>query len=384
MIIRKPGQFIIKLFICLSLLFPALVFLSFISGSNPEKISSVTRMTSFDEDWLFIKDSLSGADSPGFDDSNWRRISVPHDWSIEDLPGQNGVDIIGPFDKSAIDKGSSGYMTGGIGWYRKHFTIDKEDGDKKAYLQFDGVYMASDVWLNGRHLGFHPYGYTPFFYDITPYLNPPGQSNVVAVRVLNEGMNSRWYSGSGINRHVWLILTNPVHIDVSGGLYITTPIINENTAEVKVTATIVNSGNKNESIVLRTELMDPAGKVVALVTGNSTVSSGQTIQVAQEIPVNKPSLWSLDEPDLYTAKASVLIDNKVVDEITTHFGIRSIRIDSKIGFTLNGKSIDLIGACCHHDNGPLGAASIDRAEERKIEILKNNAFNSSDESVKPN
>ena len=375
MIIRKPGQFILKLFICLSLLLPALVFLSFSSGSNPKKNSSVTRTTSFDEDWLFIRDSLSGAESPRFDDSRWRRISVPHDWSIEDLPGQNGVDIIGPFDKSAIDKGSSGYMTGGTGWYRKHFTIDKEDGDKKAYLQFDGVYMASDVWINGRHIGFHPYGYTPFYYDITSCLNPPGQSNVIAVRVKNEGMNSRWYSGSGINRHVWLILTDPVHIDVSGGLYITTPVITGNTAEVRVAATIVNSGSKTESIVLRTELMDPAGRVVASVTGNSAVPSGQTIQVTQEIPVNKPSFWSPDEPDLYTAKASVLINDEVVDEFSTHFGIRSIRIDAKNGFTLNGTPVELIGACIHHDNGPLGAASIDRAEERKIEVLKSNGFN---------
>ncbi|MDX9946171.1 MAG: glycoside hydrolase family 2 TIM barrel-domain containing protein [Bacteroidales bacterium] len=332
-------------------------------------------MTSFDEGWLFLKDTISGVESPGFDDSRWRHVSVPHDWSVEDLPGQNGVDIIGPFDKSAIDKGSSGYMTGGIGWYRKHFIINEEDKDKIAYLQFDGVYMGSDVWLNGRHLGFHPYGYTPFFYDITSYLNPPGQSNVVAVRVLNEGMNSRWYSGSGINRHVWLILTNPVHIDVSGGLYITTPNITENTAEVRVAASLVNSGNKYEKIVLRTELTDPAGKVVASVTGNSAVSSGQTIQVTQEIPVNKPSLWSPDEPDLYTAKASVLINDEVVDEFSTHFGIRSSRIDAKNGFTLNGKPVELIGACIHHDNGPLGAASIDRAEERKIEVLKSNGFN---------
>jgi beta-galactosidase len=375
MIIRKPEQFTFKLFICLSLLLPALVFFSFISGSNPAEISTSGRMTSFDEGWLFLKDTISGVESPGFDDSRWRHVSVPHDWSVEDLPGQNGVDIIGPFDKSAIDKGSSGYMTGGIGWYRKHFIINEEDKDKIAYLQFDGVYMGSDVWLNGRHLGFHPYGYTPFFYDITSYLNPPGQSNVVAVRVLNEGMNSRWYSGSGINRHVWLILTNPVHIDVSGGLYITTPNITENTAEVRVAASLVNSGNKYEKIVLRTELTDPAGKVVASVTGNSAVSSGQTIQVTQEIPVNKPSLWSPDEPDLYTAKASVLINDEVVDEFSTHFGIRSSRIDAKNGFTLNGKPVELIGACIHHDNGPLGAASIDRAEERKIEVLKSNGFN---------
>ena len=372
---KKPKQFLLKRSLSLLFSLSALVFLSIISGSNTTEISTSGRMTSFDEDWLFMKDTLSGAESPNFNDSNWRIINVPHDWSIEDLPGQNGEDIIGPFDKSAIDKGSSAYLTGGIGWYRKNFIINEEDEDKIAYLQFDGVYMRSDVWLNGKHLGFHPYGYTPFSYDITSYLNPPGQSNVVAVRVKNEGMNSRWYSGSGINRHVWLTLTNPVHIDVSGGMYITTPIITENTAEVKVATTIVNSGTNNESIVLRTELLDPSGKVVATVTGNYAVASGQTIEVTQEIPVQMPSLWSIDEPNLYIAKASVLINNKVVDDLATHFGIRSIKIDTQNGFTINGKSIDLIGGCCHHDNGPLGAASIDRAEERKIEVLKNNGFN---------
>ncbi len=372
---KKPKQFLLKRSLSLLFSLSALVFLSIISGSNTTEISTSGRMTSFDEDWLFMKDTLSGAESPNFNDSNWRIINVPHDWSIEDLPGQNGEDIIGPFDKSAIDKGSSAYLTGGIGWYRKNFIINEEDEDKIAYLQFDGVYMRSDVWLNGKHLGFHPYGYTPFSYDITSYLNPPGQSNVVAVRVKNEGMNSRWYSGSGINRHVWLTLTNPVHIDVSGGMYITTPIITENTAEVKVATTIVNSGTNNESIVLRTELLDPSGKVVATITGNYAVASGQTIEVKQEIPVQMPSLWSIDDPNLYIAKASVLINNKVVDDLATHFGIRSIKIDTQNGFTINGKSIDLIGGCCHHDNGPLGAASIDRAEERKIEVLKNNGFN---------
>ena len=354
---------------------PALVFLFLISGTKTAEISTSGRTTSFDEGWLFIKDSLSGAEAPDFNDSGWRIVSVPHDWSIEDLPGQNGEDIIGPFDRSAIDKGGSGYMTGGTGWYRKNFIINEKDGDKTAYLQFDGVYMESDVWLNGKHLGFHPYGYTPFIYDITSYLNPPGQSNVVAVRVKNEGMNSRWYSGSGIYRHVWLALRNPVHIDVSGGIFITTPIVTEKTAEVKVAVTIINSGTTSESIVLRTELLGPSGKVVATVTGNSAVASGQTIEVTQDIPVQMPSLWSVEEPNLYIAKASVLINNKVVDNLSTHFGIRNIRIDSQNGFTLNGKSIELIGGCIHHDNGPLGAASIDRAEERKIEILKNNGFN---------
>jgi len=351
------------------------VFFGFISCSKQPAADTISRTVSFDNNWRFIKDSLTGAENPDFNDSNWRILDVPHDWSIEDLPGQNGVDIIGPFDRSAIDRGSSGYMVGGIGWYRKHFTINEGDQDKRAYLQFDGVYMRSDVWLNGEHLGFHPYGYTPFYYDITSFLNPPGQSNVVAVRAKNEGMNSRWYSGSGINRHVWLTLVNPVHIDVSGGLYITTPVVSENSAEVKVATTIVNSGNSDESIVLLTELYDPVGKVAATATSNATVSSGQTIQLTEEITVNKPSLWSIDDPNLYHAKVSVLINDELVDDLATHFGIRSIKIDAQNGFTINGKPVEMIGGCYHHDLGPLGAASIDRAEERKIEVLKNNGFN---------
>lgn len=353
----------------------ASVFLVLASCHNPAEISTGDRTISFDEGWRFIKDTLSGAESPDFNDSGWRIIDVPHDWSIEDLPGQNGVDIIGPFDKSAIDKGTAGYMVGGTGWYRKNFTIREVDKDKIVCLQFDGVTVRSDVWLNGKHLGFHPYGYTPFYFDITSYLNPPGEPNIVAVRVQNEGMNSRWYTGSGIIRHVWLTLVNPVHIDISGGLYITTPVITENSADVKVETTIVNSGNSDESIVLRTDLFDPSGKLAITITSNSMVASGQKGQVIQEIPVKMPSLWSIDEPNLYNVKVSVLINLKIVDCLTTHFGIRSIKTDAKNGFTINGKPVEMIGGCIHHDNGPLGAAAIDRAEERKIEVLKNSGFN---------
>ncbi|MBE3086656.1 MAG: glycoside hydrolase family 2, partial [Bacteroidetes bacterium] len=239
----------------------------------------------------------------------------------------------------------------------------------------DGVYMNADVWLNGKHLGFHPNGYTPFYFDITSFLNPAVQPNVVAVRVKNEGLNSRWYSGSGINRHVWLTLVNPVHIDVSGGIYVTTPSVNENSADVKIVTTLINSGENSENIVLRTELSDPSGKVAATSTSQSMVTSGQTIEINQKIPVKKPFLWSIDEPNLYQAKVSVLINEKIVDDQVTSFGVRSIKIDAQNGLTINGKSVDMIGGCYHHDNGPLGAASIDRAEERKIEVLKKAGFN---------
>lgn len=371
---KKPGQFLLKLSLILLFRVPALIFLFFISCGQNE-IVPAGRITSFDENWRFVKDTLSGAEMPDYNDSDWRKISLPHDWSIEELPGQDGENIIGPFDKSAIDKGSSGYLVGGIGWYRKNFSIRKEDRNKIAYMQFDGVCMRSDVWLNGKHLGFHPYGYTPFYYDITPYLNPAGQPNVVAVRAKNEGMNSRWYSGSGINRHVRIILADPVHINVSGGIYITTPDVTGDSAMVKVETTIVNSGKSNESIVLRTELLDPSGRVAATAKDNTTGPSGTSIRIIQEIPVNKPSLWSVDEPNLYIAKVSVLINDKVVDDLATPFGIRTIKIDAQTGLTINGKQVELTGGCIHHDNGPLGAVSIDRAEERKIEILKNNGFN---------
>ena len=353
----------------------ASMFFGLTSCSNQQGSEITSNTLSFDDNWRFIKDSLSGAENPDFNDSSWRLLDVPHDWSIEDLPGQNGDSIIGPFDRSAIDRMSSGYLVGGTGWYRKSFTIKEADKDKIACLKFDGVYMNSDVWLNGKHLGFHPYGYTPFYYDITSYLNPAGQANVVAVRVKNDGLNSRWYSGSGINRHVWLTLVDPVHIDISGGIYITTPSVNENSADVKIVTTLVNSGNNNENAVLKTELFDPSGRPAGTATSSTTLTSGQKVELSHDIPVKKPSLWSIDDPNLYSAKVSVLIGEKSVDKCETPFGIRSIMIDAQNGLTINGKELDMIGGCYHHDNGPLGAASIDRAEERKIEVLKKYGFN---------
>ena len=258
-------------------------FLILSSYRSQSKTNATVRKSSFDDGWRFLKDSLSGFENSDFNDSKWRVLNLPHDWSIEDLPGQNGKDIIGPFDKTSIDKMSSGYLVGGIGWYRKSFTLKKEDKDKFVYLQFDGVYMNSDVWLNGKHLGFHPYGYTPFFYNITTFLNPAGQPNVVAVRVKNEGMNSRWYSGSGINRHVWLMLMNPVHINVSGGLYITTPSVSENSAEVKIAATIENTGTNDKNIVLEAQLFDPSGKLAGSANSNSLLTHGQQIELIENV-----------------------------------------------------------------------------------------------------
>lgn len=360
-------------FLCFSLVF--FLFSVLYSCNNKKAAEPFSRTVSFDEGWQFLKDSLVSAENSDFDDSNWRTLNVPHDWSIEDLPIQIDDSIVGPFDKSSVDKMSSGYLVGGTGWYRKSFTINVADKDKIAFLQFDGVYMNADVWLNGKHLGFHPYGYTPFYYNITPFLNPIGQSNVVAVRVKNEGQNSRWYSGSGIYRHVWLTLVNPLHIDVAGGLYVTTPTITENSADVKISATLVNSGSETKELVLQAELFDSSGRSAGTTRINAKVSPGQKNEIEQNISVKNPALWSIDNPNLYQAKVSVLTDDKVVDFSSTSFGIRDIKISAQEGLTVNGVPVDMIGGCYHHDNGPLGAASIDRAEERRIEILKKAGFN---------
>ena len=270
---------------------------------------------------------------------------------------------------------SSGYLVGGIGWYRKSFTINEADKNKIAYLQFDGVYMNSDVWLNGKHLGSHPNGYTPFYFDITSFLNPAGKPNVVAVRVNNEGLNSRWYSGSGIDRHVWLTIVDPVHVNVSGGIYITTPTATENAAEVKIVTSLINSGGKSENLILETQLFDPTGKLAGSARNNSSLAANATLELVQNIKIEKPALWSVDNPNLYQAKVLVIKNKNTVDIRNTSFGIRSIKVDAQNGLMINGKNLDMIGGCYHHDNGPLGAASIDRAEERKIEILKKAGFN---------
>jgi beta-galactosidase len=342
-------------------------------GSCNNTRKEVDRTASFDSGWRFIKDNPAGAEDPAFDDSNWRLVDLPHDWSIEDLPDQ-GDSIIGPFAKSSIGKMSTGYTVGGTAWYRKTFTLDKKDKDKIVYLNFDGVYMNADVWINGKHAGNHPYGYTSFYYDITSYLNPAGEPNVVAVQVKNVGLNTRWYSGSGIYRHTWLTVTEPLHIGV-WGVFVTTPVISEKSAEIAVQSTIINSGNEIMSFTLQTQIIDPSGKIAGTITKDTTLNSGESVILRQNKAIDNPALWSLEDPKLYTAKVTILSNNKETDTYSATFGIRSIKFDALTGFTLNGKSIKLKGGCYHHDNGPLGSAAIDRAEERKIELLKKAGYN---------
>lgn len=337
-------------------------------------LASVTIMnvfgqaTLFDEGWKFIKGGAQGAEMPGYNDSKWRRLDLPHDWSIEDLPGTQS-----PFDSTAIGQVSTGFTVGGSGWYRKNFSIPAAQKGKRVHIRFDGVYMNAEFWLNGESLGTHPYGYTSFWFDITNKVKF-GKDNVVAVFVKNEGQNSRWYSGSGIYRHVWLNILEPVHI-VPWGTYITTPNVNASAATVNIKTTVTNHSTQGATVELVTSILNAERREVSKMQSSQTLSAGSSVTFQQEAAISSPQLWSVDSPTLYTAVTEIYQNGKRGDKTETTFGVRSISFDAVNGFRLNGKSVKLKGGCVHHDNGPLGAKAYDRAEERRIEILKAAGFN---------
>lgn len=329
-------------------------------------ISAIAQPVRFDDDWKFYRGGAQGAEKPPFDDSSWRKIDLPHDWSIENLPG-----TASPFDAKAISGVSGGFTTGGTGWYRKTFQVADSVKNKRLYIQFDGVYMNAEVWLNGKLLGHHPYGYTTFRYDITTDVLQ-GQLNTLAVKVKNEGENSRWYSGSGIYRHVWLIVKNPVHVAV-WGTYITTPVATAASAKVNIQTTLKNQTKAEANVTISYRVLDATGKMVAETKTN--VNAKDESKAEQLLEVKSPALWSVDSPSLYTLITEVYQGSSLKDKTETRFGIRTIAFTPTQGFTLNGNPLKLKGGCLHHDNGPLGARAYDRAEERKIELLKASGYN---------
>ncbi len=508
---------ILRPIICVSVIY--VVLSTCMNFAGPLRADD-TRTRPFDSDWRFFRGDIPGAQAPDFDDSDWRVLDVPHDWSIEDLPplevvplelpvvaGQwrfqkgddpswkspnfddtgwqivklpdtwerhsgyttdnaygwfrrrieipagfkgkefelllgciddvdeaflngeriggtgsfppdyrsawnvqrryrvspslvrgDGSDVlavrvfdgagnggiyeegvktvrIGPFDTRQSEGGAStGHTVGGVGWYRKRFTLGRADKGKRVAVLFDGVYMNADVWINGHHLGNHPYGYTSFEFELTPFLKPPGQENVMAVRVRNEGKNSRWYSGSGIYRHVWLIVTEPIYVP-TWGVFVTTPEVSPERAVVRVATEVCNSTETEAELVVYVRLLNPKGKTIRTAQSILHLPAKTTRITEQSLEVRTPKLWSPDAPELYLARIEVAAGGKSLDKTSTTFGIRKIEVDAENGFRLNGQMIKLKGGCIHHDNGPLGAAAIDRAEQRRAELLKANGFN---------
>ena len=319
---------------------------------------------SFDFDWRFTLAAPAGAEAPGFDDSAWTSVQLPHDWSMT-LP------YLSPEEGG---KGSMGFMQGGLGWYRKTFAVPTAWKGRRVSLEFDGVYHRATVYVNGREVGFHPYGYTAFAYDITDYLIPGGE-NLVAVRVDHSDCpTSRWYSGSGIYRHVWLNVTDPVHVGL-WGTYVTTPAVSAEQASVRVETTVENDLSRPVAVSLGSELRSPSGRVVARRASEAALPAAGREAVIQEFTVDVPELWDLDSPQLYTLVTTVRRGGKVVDRYETPFGIRDIRFDPDKGFFLNGRSVKMKGGDIHQDAGSLGAAIPDRAQERRVRLMKDTGFN---------
>ncbi len=354
-------------------LFLLIMFLSLCISCTVQN-QKFEREANFNSEWKFIRTDISGAEQPTFDDSDWRLLDLPHDYSIEDLPAKEGVKQIGPFSEESAGGPSTAHVVGGTAWYRKHFTIEKADEDKKISILFDGIYMNADVWINGHHLGNHPYGYTAFSVDLSEYLNPAGQDNVLAVQVKNEGKNSRWYSGSGIYRDVTLIKTNPLHVDF-WGVFVNTPSVTPEKATVAVDVTLVNEGKDEKEFTMKMEFKDAKGNLVTYFNDEKELAAGQKFTFSQEFGFPEYRIWSPENPELYTVTIQLLDGNKVLDEVTESFGIRTTEFSAEKGFLLNGKTIELKGGCLHHDNGALGSATFKTAEYRRVKIMKENGFN---------
>jgi beta-galactosidase len=322
----------------------------------------------FDNDWSFFRGGAQGAEHMNFDASKWRKVDLPHDWSIEDLPG-----TASPFSPAAISQVGGGFTTGGTGWYRKVFTIPATEKGKRFVIQFDGVYMNPTIFINGHNIGQHPYGYTSFWYDITDKVKF-GEKNIIAVEVKNEGQNSRWYSGSGIYRHVWLKVADAVHI-AQWGTYITTPEVSSSSAKVNIKTKVLNDADHDINVKYITRILNQKNTEVATAQSEHSIKSGSFFEFKEDVVISNPELWGCESPALYTAVSEIYYDGKLADQEKTRFGIRTISFDAENGFRLNGKTVKLKGGCFHNDNGPLGSKAYDRAEERKVELLKASGFN---------
>ena len=318
----------------------------------------------FNRDWRFHLGDVQGAEITEYADTAWRELDLPHDWSIE-----------GEFSEQHPASPGGGALPGGTGWYRKSFKVPEAARGQKVFIDFDGVYRNSEVWINGQFLGKRPNGYVSFRYDLTPHLKYGKAVNVIAVKVDNSQQpNSRWYSGSGIYRNVWLVTVNEIHVD-HWGTFVTTPEVTAERATVLVNATIMNTSSKSASLEIRTLLYDRDSALVSSSSGTLELSAGASGEFSDKLVVSDPDLWSVTSPNLYHAVTQVYHKKQLTDEYHTTLGIRSFIFDAEKGFSLNGNPMKIYGVCNHHDLGALGAAVNTRAMERQLELLKDMGCN---------
>ncbi|MEN2401342.1 glycoside hydrolase family 2 TIM barrel-domain containing protein [Flavobacterium sp. MC2016-06] len=334
-----------------------------LSSCSKKEDVFVNRKVSFNSDWSFhLNDSIADKDTIGTT-TKWRTLNVPHDWSIE-----------GKFDEKSPAGYGGGSLNGGLGWYKKTFKVNAADSTKVTSITFDGVYKNSEVWVNGHYLGKRPNGYIGFQYEISSYLNYGEKDNEIIVKVDNSKQpNSRWYSGSGIFRNVWIETTDKLHV-AQWGTYITTPKVTAEKASIHLETTIKNQYPASKKATITTTIFKEDTKVTS-VTQDITIGTNADQTIKQEMQVDAPILWSVEKPELYTAVTEISLDDKIIDQYKTNFGIRNFKFDLNKGFILNGKQVKIKGVCLHHDLGALGSAINTRAIERQLEILKGMGVN---------
>jgi beta-galactosidase len=322
--------------------------------------SRVRDIIPFDAGWLFFKGDATGADQAAFADTGWRSLNVPHDWAIE-----------GPFSQTATTTGRGGYVPAGIAWYRKHFTLPQSLAGRRVYVEFDGVMENSDVYINGTHLGHHPYGWVSFRYDLTASVTFGTTDNVIAVKTDTTTQPAeRYYAGAGIYRHVRVVAANPVHVD-QWATFVTTPTPTTASATVHVTTTVVNSGTTAQSVSVQGIVSDPSGAALAPVaTAAQSIAAGGSAAFTFDVPVANPKLWDLTTPNMYQLLSNVQVGGATVDDDVTAFGIRSLVFDGQTGLSLNGKSVKFQGVANHQDFHGLGLAAPQRAVQRRLAQLK--------------
>lgn len=352
----------IRRFVGLFILYGRFVLLAvggYVFTMSSYAFSGKERAELFVSGWRFHLGNPEGdASRQDFDDGAWRLLDLPHDWSIE-----------GDFSADHPARKEGGALPGGLGWYRKVFEAPREWQGKKVFVDFDGVYMNSEVFVNGNSLGVRPYGYSSFRYDLTPYLKW-GERNVLAVKVDNSTQpNSRWYSGSGIYRNVWLTVVEPVHVG-HWGTFVTTPEVTGEKAVMEVRTMVKNDGQAGRRVEVVSTLLDARGRMVAGQSGFVDVPAGGCSEASHTLIMTAPELWSTEHPYLYKVRTELKVDGRSVDTYYTTTGVRHFKFDARTGFWLNGKHMKINGVCMHHDLGCLGAAVNVRAIKRQLEILK--------------
>jgi len=313
----------------------------------------------WDDGWRFILSDPAGAEAPAFADASWEPVLLPHDWAIR-----------GPIAKTNPGIGRMGFYPGGVGWYRKSFNLSPAFAGKHVRITFDGVYMNADVWINGHPLGRRPYGYVSFSHDLTPFLRSDGNPNVLAVRVDNSVQpSSRWYTGCGIYRHVWLTATNATHVEPNG-IFVTTPEASSELAEIRVQTSVKHQNHAPIGVTVEHAALRNGRRIATFTPTSQTIGAEGSLAFNQTIKLHAPELWSPESPALYLLETTVRAGGKLVDRVETRFGIRRLEFTTGQGFFLNGRNTKLKGVCLHHDAGPVGAAVPEDVLRRRLRLLQ--------------